>query len=312
MNLLVKTFIGLAIASPIFVANAISYDVKFKQKDAEIIAAKDHPLLKRFPKSVIFDYTKQSFAQVDVVLSAVSEVYSEVDSDYFYEVTNAKKVSGNLTQLVYDLPEKVSPSAAANYFMRQLSVSNFQPIFKCSKADCGVVSGWKSFVNASIEGLKDTQEYFVVESDSHLVVFYASEIASQTRAVIGIVERDESANKTAQNKLLDIYFPTGRSNLDRNHKNLISSLKSKLANLKDMQIVVAGYADFRGKDSENHQLSLERALSVKKYLAQALELAEEQIKVVANGEKAVKQKTTNESKLRLDRRVEISLENVRA
>ena len=103
-----------------------------------------------------------------------------------------------------------------------------------------------------------------------------------------------------------IYFRTGESALDTETGERLGRIAGLVAELADLTVVVEGYADARGAEDYNEQLSSARAQAVRDALVQA-GVSPARIFWVAEGER---QSTADEKDLdamALDRRVNLSI-----
>ncbi|MCX4028861.1 OmpA family protein [Endozoicomonas sp. SM1973] len=110
-------------------------------------------------------------------------------------------------------------------------------------------------------------------------------------------------NQTAQ---FPVLFHTAESRIPASHLALLDHWATILTANPALQIQLDGYADQRGSDSTNHQLSLARAQAVKQYLASA-GIDPQRISVIAHGKQEASAAQGNLDGYALDRQVVVTL-----
>jgi OmpA-OmpF porin, OOP family len=104
----------------------------------------------------------------------------------------------------------------------------------------------------------------------------------------------------------NIYFPSGRSQLDARSEPLLDSLIDIISRCPDLVIEVGGHTDSDGGASRNMGLSKRRAAAVTRYLTSG-EISEDRIKSVGYGEtRPVATNDTPDGKRR-NRRIEFTI-----
>jgi len=105
----------------------------------------------------------------------------------------------------------------------------------------------------------------------------------------------------------DVLFKFNSSTLNPVFIQLLDSALFKLKTSNYKSIEITGHTDSIGTDAYNNTLSLNRALAVKKYILQQLQLKDELIQVKGNGkQRPIASNTTKEGRQK-NRRVEIVL-----
>jgi outer membrane protein OmpA-like peptidoglycan-associated protein len=100
-----------------------------------------------------------------------------------------------------------------------------------------------------------------------------------------------------------IYFQLNEHTLSASNQEILQNLLLELKNAKE--VVITGYADDIGTDTYNIHLSKQRALAVRSFLVKH---KIKSIKVIANGEKALKDIIPTEIERKENRRVDIELQ----
>jgi outer membrane protein OmpA-like peptidoglycan-associated protein len=107
------------------------------------------------------------------------------------------------------------------------------------------------------------------------------------------------------NKKLLVYFAANSFKLDSTCKALLDKFTSVLKQNKDQTINILGNADSTGEDSYNLMISQWRSKSVADYLVGVHNISQNRLNLIANGSKNPISSNKNEKGRRLNRRVEI-------
>ncbi len=113
----------------------------------------------------------------------------------------------------------------------------------------------------------------------------------------------ERAEKDRVEVLNNIFFATGAYDLDDKSKIELQKLVAFLKNNPTLSIEIAGHTDDVGGDTENLELSKQRAQSVARYLAQS-KVPATRFSATGYGETKPKLPNTTEENRRLNRRIE--------
>ncbi|CCO22942.1 OmpA family protein [Maridesulfovibrio hydrothermalis] len=104
---------------------------------------------------------------------------------------------------------------------------------------------------------------------------------------------------------LKIEFEVGSAKISKSALSLVDALGSALISADSMEVKLIGHTDSAGKKEYNRKLSLDRAVAVKKYLADHFKISASRIKVAGMGEdKPVAPNNTAQGRA-LNRRVEV-------
>lgn len=126
------------------------------------------------------------------------------------------------------------------------------------------------------------------------------------------LNRDLTAERETQRELieqaldLEVPFKTGQSVVESPNAEHLATLGKMLATLDGVIVTLDGFADVRGDEQYNEQLSADRANAVKQILV-AAGLPEERIVATARGEESARAGEHDLDGLALDRRVHLSV-----
>jgi outer membrane protein OmpA-like peptidoglycan-associated protein len=113
----------------------------------------------------------------------------------------------------------------------------------------------------------------------------------------------EPLNMEAYGVLSNIYFETGKAELQEKSRTELRKLVEQLRSQQSLRIEIAGHTDDVGDAKQNQLLSQKRAQSVVDYLVQ-LGIAKERIKAVGFGEAKPIVPNISDENRQLNRRIE--------
>ena len=134
-----RAFVGLLLSLSI-VVDASDGLGQFK----DVPGSKDHPMIKRFERSVIIGYEFKKFNDLVLVLGAVKGEYHP-HMKFEYEMERSKSpltapmtqtVEGEYTRILYVAPPERSPLEVLRNYEREFQKNGFETLFKCSREQC--------------------------------------------------------------------------------------------------------------------------------------------------------------------------------
>jgi OmpA-OmpF porin, OOP family len=97
-----------------------------QQTDLE--GSKDHPLISRYPGSIITEYSAKEFDEYTLPLGKLQQ-------DHW---AKSQRLEGKLTRIHYAIPEQRSPLEVSRNYAQALQSGGFQTLFSCSSGEqCG-------------------------------------------------------------------------------------------------------------------------------------------------------------------------------
>lgn len=115
----------------------------------DVPGSKDHPMIKRFERSVIIGYEFMKFNDLVLVLGPVKGQY-EPHLKFEYEMERSKSpltptktqtVEGESTRILYVAPPERSPLEVLRNYEQELLKNGFETLFKCSREQCSQQDG---------------------------------------------------------------------------------------------------------------------------------------------------------------------------
>jgi OOP family OmpA-OmpF porin len=94
--------------------------------------SKDNPLIKRYEGSTIIGYDARKFDEFDLVLGPLRR-----DEKRDLTPTKRQRVEGQVTRILYTVPEGRSPLEVMRNYEQELQKNGFQTLYKCARDECG-------------------------------------------------------------------------------------------------------------------------------------------------------------------------------
>lgn len=299
--------------------------------EKDVKNAKDHPLLSRFPGSIIRYYeTKQS----DEYILPTGDNIGEQNEEG--ERLDSKAIVGDITRITYKAPEDTSILEIFNNYESALKEAGFDIIFSGTEEDLG----WRwtiNLYNRDINPLPgDAHDLAISEKEFRYLSaqrtennedrgdIYVSLTTTKNDNGIGIqldiieaappgedlieVNLDNMAReieKKGSVSIHNIYFDTGNAELKPESEKALTKIADFLNQNPDLKLYVVGHTDSQGGLEFNMDLSASRADAVVKALVNEYGIAQERLK--AQGVAFLAPKASNESEKgrSLNRRVEL-------
>jgi outer membrane protein OmpA-like peptidoglycan-associated protein len=140
-----------------------------------------------------------------------------------------------------------------------------------------------------------------VNQGENLFLRYEGQVSANARP--GVTDIIVVADKPDTFTFDNIYFDIDYYNLRPDAKEVLNKLGDFLKLIPDSQVEIFAYADDRGSDSYNFQLTKKRGEAVRKYLG-SIGVDETSIAIVAKGRQVNNDGLNNEERRQFNRRVE--------
>jgi OmpA-OmpF porin, OOP family len=265
------------------------------EKPTDIENSHDHPIVKRWPGSVITTATYREF-----------ETYKFPTKD-----NESKPVEGKYTFLTYQTP----PGASCTQITR-----NYENAFKAQglalhkgKEPPADDVGWGEGKWVSGEGKGKTGAGLFVTigcsgENPEGIAFYLWVLEQQKMEQQVEIDADAMADEISKNGRIALYginFATGKAEITPDSGKALEQIAKLLANKADWKLRVEGHTDNVGQAKANLDLSKKRAEAVKAWLTGKLGVAAARLTTDGFGDKKpVAPNTTDEGKAK-NRRVEL-------
>ena len=242
----------------------------------DIPNSKDHPLVTRYPGSVITEYSYSEFDEVLFPLSKASghDVYQ-----------NSKRVEGKVTRIVYDAPAHRSMLEIYRNYESALLKGGFQPLWSCVNHDgCG-----DDPIQIGSHGREDWswdsgQRFLAARSprttgDAYVSVHFGQwknpDRGVQVVLIVaelkpmegGLITVDAAAlandiTTTGHSAVYGIYFDTAKAEVKPESDAALKEIAKLLQQTPALKLLVVGHTDSVGTLASNMDLSKRRADSV--------------------------------------------------
>jgi len=279
---------------------------------ADVEGGKDHPLISRYPGSVITEYSSKEFDEYTLPLGKLQQD----------QWAKSQHLEGKLTRIHYEIPVERSPLEVFRNYAPALQRAGFQTLFSCSGGEqCGGGAvgtvGWCAgcsprhvaakrarpegdvYVSLHIEQDNSTTpasvQLDVIETkpmESGLVVMNAENLAGDI-------------TRTGHASVYGIYFDTGKADLKPESEATLKEIAKLLQENPRLKLYVVGHTDNVGDLASNMDLSARRAESVLSALTTRHGVAAARLRAVGDGPTAPVASNDSEEGRAKNRRVEL-------
>jgi len=265
---------SLILISLLFVLN-------FVYAEQDIKDSQDHPLVTRFPGSVIYDYKRQDFNEFDLPSGPMYGTYQNVVK-VDYKKSKFKTLEGKTTQITYSFPSTTTLHEIYSSMKQAMLSSKYKEIFNCKKIKCGETSVWNIQFPNLFTSNNNERGYLSYHKNGVYISYYVADMGGYILSQLDIIESkplDKNKIKVLTSKNLSntlqtkgkvivsgIYFDTGKSSIKSTSSVAISHIADLLKKEKSLKLYVIGHTDNQGSLAFNLNLSDKRAEAVRKQL----------------------------------------------
>ncbi len=256
--------------------------------------SKDHPLISRFPGSIIKYYDVKQF---DEYILPLGKVERERDEDYKWvsNLTKSKQLEGKITRITYKAPKDRSTLEIYRNYELALKNAGFEILFTSSGKEIGDSYDWVGYVYGSLNPLRARdgliadedryQRYLSAKLSSPEADVYVSlyvsggwlypavqlDIIEVKPMEIGLVTVTADAlakdiTRTGHVAVYGIYFDTGKADIKPESEPILQEIAKLLQQNPELKLYVVGHTDNVGDLTYNMELSQARADAVVKVL----------------------------------------------
>ncbi|WP_067863938.1 DUF4892 domain-containing protein [Neptuniibacter marinus] len=140
----------------------------FAVAEADLTNSSDYFQLERFPGSYIVQYDKKD-ENYRLILGGLKKIKGVVTPE------KERRVTGELTQITYRIPELNTPDEAFSVLENQLIKLGATNLFKCTGRDCGSSNQWANaiFRYSRLYGLEESQTFASYRINNKYFSLYA-------------------------------------------------------------------------------------------------------------------------------------------
>jgi OmpA-OmpF porin, OOP family len=275
---------------------------------------KDHPLISRYPGSVLNDCLQKDFDDFTMMLGR------NVDGKF----SKSQVLEGRVTALEYTAPEGRSVIEVFRNYQGALKKAGFQTLYTCFKDECWDGSstqamynngewehwGWSGFRYLAAKLARPEGDAYVVlliGGDTPGVVEYVIEVKPMESDLI-TVDAASLANditRTGHASVYGIYFDTGKADVKPESDATLSEISKLLQQDAKLKLYVVGHTDNVGTLASNMDLSKRRGDAVVKVLTAKYQIAPARLSAQGDGPTAPVASNDSEDGRAKNRRVEL-------
>ena len=297
--------------------------------------AKDHPVLKRYQDSFIFEYSEEAFAEY--LLPLGKALNPSVPGSEGRTIEKEEMIEGRVTRLSYLAPAGRSALEVYRNYEQELAAKGFVTLFNGGKEDLGFRFGARyTRLYSQIFEYNETDNRFIaarltrpegnvtvaiyvsayemglsggltpVKGQPVIQVDIIEEAAMDQRMVVVSAEKmAASIESTGSIALYGIFFDFDSADLKPESAPTLEQMAKLLGDIPGLKLHIVGHTDNVGGMEYNERLSLARAESVTKELIVRHAVAPERLKAAGVGLLAPVASNRTEDGRAKNRRVEL-------
>ena len=275
--------------------------------DQDAPGSKDHPLVTRYPGSIITRYVTREF---DEYLLPVGKVERDKPK--------SQRVEGRLTRILYSYPEKRSTLEVYRNYESALKRAGLQTIYECAGEVCGlarwnITQDWYDTwlpPDRQLSG-KLSNGGAVTYVNLHVGAGYVGLDFVEPKAMdTGMVTVNAAAlandiTTSGHAAVYGIFFDTGKTDVKPESEPALTEIARLIQQNPRLRIYVVGHTDNVGALAMNMDLSKRRAESVVRALTGAHRVPADRLQAFGNGPLSPVASNRSEEGRAKNRRVEL-------
>lgn len=248
-----------------------------KAQDSDVADSKDHPLITRYPGSIITEYRYSQFDEATLPLGKANDDGVPAKSQH---------LEGKITRIVYESPAHRSMLEVYRNYESALARAGFQTLFTCvNEEGCGskgpeisTAAGhddweWsKGQRYIAAKAPKSTGDVYVAlhvgqwsnPDKGPQVVLYVIEVKPMEGGLVTVNAAALASDITASghSSVYGIYFDTGKADVKPESDAALNEIAKLLRQEPGLKLLVVGHTDNVGQLAANMDLSKRRADAV--------------------------------------------------
>jgi len=311
----------------------LTTSIAFAQ-DKDVRGSKDHPLISRFPGSIIKRYDVKQFDEYILPLGKVERERDE-DHNWVYNLTKSKQLEGKITRITYKAPEDRSTLEIYRNYELALKKAGVEILFTSTGKEIGDSSHWVRYFYGSLNPLRGGWEVLIADEDRYqrylsaklsspeadvYVSLYVSggwhypvvqlDIIEVKPMETGLVTVNVDAlakniARTGHVAVYGIYFDTDKADVKPESEPILQEIAKLLQHNPELKLYVVGHTDNVGDLTYNMELSQARADAVVKILISQYSVDANRLKAYGVGPLAPVASNKTEEGPAKNRRVEL-------
>ncbi len=242
-------------------------------QEQKVREGQDHPLLSRFPGSIIIRYDSMEFDELLIPLGKATAVD---------EFELSERVEGKITKLTYEMPEGRSTLEVFRSYRQALLEKGFKILFSCALDECGPHLHFQKLERPFI--IARDHRYFAAKGSLPQREVYVTVRVYTTarqnppvRAMVGIAEvrpieeglikvnaeaMVEAIESSGHVAVYGVYFDTDKADIKPGSESTLLEMAKLLSENPELNVYIVGHTDNVGILSYNMDLSQRRAEAV--------------------------------------------------
>lgn len=297
--------------------------------------AKDHPLLKRYQDSVLFEHSDQAYTEYKLALGKAQN--PSVPESQGRTMEKEETIEGRLTRLSYLAPAGRSALEVFRNYEQELAAKGFETLFKGEKEALGFRFGARyTGLYSQIFEYNDSDNRYLAARLSRpegnvTVAIYVSAYdmglsgglkpekgqpviqvdivedgaMDQRMVVVSAEKMASSIETTGSIALYGIFFDFDKADLKPESLPTLEQMAKLLRDVPDLKLHIVGHTDNVGGLEYNQKLSLTRAESVTKELVVRYAIAPDRLRAAGVGPLSPVASNRTEEGRAKNRRVEL-------
>jgi outer membrane protein OmpA-like peptidoglycan-associated protein len=264
--------------------------------ESDVEGSKDHPAVKRYPGSFVYEFVEREFEAVDLPAGA----------------SRCEHVEGKYFAAWYQLPEKVSCTQVMRNYDNAFKASKLTTYGgKAAPEACTDMPGLggaalESWETAVGKGPKGGKTWIHIGCSLPWVLTVVVDVAEMEQKVE--IDADYLAGEIEKSGHVAVYginFATGKADISADSARVLAEIGNLLARKPDWRLRIEGHTDNVGNAKANQELSDKRAQAVKAWLGAKHGVKPERLETQGFGDtKPVADNKTDEGRGK-NRRVEL-------
>ena len=290
-------------------------------QDQDVEGSQDHPLISRYPGSIIKNYLTKEFDELTLPLGKVVE----------QKFAKSQHLEGKVTRIVYAVPQGRSLLEVFRNYQNALKKAAFETLFTCGPQEC-CQSGCSS---SRVYGSGDFDDYWgpdhgirylsaklarpegdvyvslLVDDQGGLggpgVELYVVEMKPMESELITVdaASLANDINRTGHASVYGIYFDTAKADLKPESDATLKEIAKLLQGDPQLKLYVVGHTDNQGALDLNMDLSRRRAEAVLAALTTKYAVPAARLRAFGDGPYAPVASNDSEDGRAKNRRVEL-------
>jgi OOP family OmpA-OmpF porin len=323
---------SLGLFAVLLVLASVSIAPRAQDVEADCDGCKDHPMLARYPGSILFGGDQKAFEEAALPIGPV------IQNDAGEAVApKALNLTGKRTRLFYIAPpERSALEVFANY-KEALAKAGMSVVWTCSDTECGAEFSNKALelMHLKLENTPESSLGFTLaerpryllaklarsQGDVHVMVM-AADLTDKHRPAIYVMlieskpmdtgmvtidanALDQSLISTGKAVIYGITFDFDKADIKPESKPQLDQIAKLLTDHAELKLAITGHTDNQGSADYNQKLSQRRAEAIAAALAGGYGIAADRLSAQGMGASAPVASNDSEEGRAKNRRVEL-------